>query len=342
MKHFIITILLVNFSLTVFSQNNVAIQAFDAQVNTGNEIMYPITINPNGNSVGSFSFEIEYDSNLLQILNLTGANGWSVFSNPNTPGIIKVAGYKIGGQNTSFQAANLKVKAIGQAGQTSQIKLKIEIVADLNLQTLNYQYSNGNILITGIISTCNDNIQNGDETDVDCGGSCSSCCNYTQAILNGNLSTNYSAENYIISPPENGSAVVQANKNVTMKAGEYIKLLPGFTAKYGCDFLAIIDDCNNASAPKIGSLTNALTLRNFPNPFSGKTTIEFELPNDSKATLFVTDMIGKKVATLLDNEAQAKGYHTVNFDGSNYPPGMYYYTLQAGDYVETQKMILMK
>jgi len=149
MKHFIITIFLAHFLLAAFAQNNVTIQAVGATLNVGQEITYPIIIKPNGNSVGAFSFEVEYDNNLFQILNLEGTNGWSVFGNPNTPGTIKVAGYKVGGQNTIFQAVNLRFRAIGQAGQTSQIQLSEGLVADSNNQTLNHQLSNGSISING-------------------------------------------------------------------------------------------------------------------------------------------------------------------------------------------------
>jgi len=59
-------------------------------------------------------------------------------------------------------------------------------------------------------------------------------------------------------------------------------------------------------------------------------------------TLFVADVTGKQIAVLLDNQQRTKGTHRVVFDGSNYPAGMYYYTIHTGDYVATQKMTLMK
>jgi len=55
MKHFIITIFLAHFLLTAFAQNNVIIQAPDVQVDAGDEITYPITINPNGNMIVRYS-----------------------------------------------------------------------------------------------------------------------------------------------------------------------------------------------------------------------------------------------------------------------------------------------
>jgi len=83
-------------------------------------------------------------------------------------------------------------------------------------------------------------------------------------------------------------------------------------------------------------------IRNYPNPFNEQTTIEFTLEKDVPVTLFVSDMTGKQIAILISDEQKLKGTHQAIFDGNNYPAGMYYYTIQAGDYVATQKMTLVK
>jgi len=88
--------------------------------------------------------------------------------------------------------------------------------------------------------------------------------------------------------------------------------------------------------------TGIVDVRNYPNPFSTQTTIEFDLPKDIPVTLFVSDMTGKQIAVILDNEQQYAGKNQVTFDGSNYPSGMYYYTIQAGEYAATKKMVLTK
>ena len=81
---------------------------------------------------------------------------------------------------------------------------------------------------------------------------------------------------------------------------------------------------------------------NYPNPFSKETTIAFELSTNSQVTLFVTDVTGKKIATLLNNEPQMKGLNTITFNGADFATGIYYYTIMSGDFTMTQKMILMK
>ena len=82
-------------------------------------------------------------------------------------------------------------------------------------------------------------------------------------------------------------------------------------------------------------------LQNYPNPFNPVTNIEFELANSSRVTLEVYDLLGKKVASILDGQLSA-GYHTVKFDASSLAGGIYYYRLQADDFVTTRKLILTK
>jgi len=83
-------------------------------------------------------------------------------------------------------------------------------------------------------------------------------------------------------------------------------------------------------------------IHNYPNPFNTQTTIEFTLTQDTSVTLFVSDVTGKKISVLLNNEQRINGTHQVIFDGSNYPAGMYYYTIQMGSTITTQKMTLLK
>ena len=81
--------------------------------------------------------------------------------------------------------------------------------------------------------------------------------------------------------------------------------------------------------------------QNFPNPFNPTTKIQYQLPQDSRVTLKIYDILGSEVATLV-NEEQEAGYKEVQFTGSNIASGMYVYRLQAGDYVSTKKMMLLK
>jgi hypothetical protein len=82
--------------------------------------------------------------------------------------------------------------------------------------------------------------------------------------------------------------------------------------------------------------------QNYPNPFNPSTRIAFNLPNSSNVTLKVYDILGTEVAELISNEQKAAGRYEVNFDASSLASGTYIYRIQAGDFVQTRKMILLK
>ena len=82
-------------------------------------------------------------------------------------------------------------------------------------------------------------------------------------------------------------------------------------------------------------------MQNYPNPFNPSTKIEYSIPEVSFATIKVYDMLGNEVATLV-NEEKATGSYEVKFDVAGLSSGIYFYKLQAGSFVETKKMILLK
>ena len=81
--------------------------------------------------------------------------------------------------------------------------------------------------------------------------------------------------------------------------------------------------------------------QNYPNPFNPATTIKFALPIDSRVKLNVYNTLGQLVETLVDREMES-GYHEVNFDAARLSSGVYLYQLQTGNYISTQKMLLLK
>jgi hypothetical protein len=81
--------------------------------------------------------------------------------------------------------------------------------------------------------------------------------------------------------------------------------------------------------------------QNYPNPFNPKTTIQFDLPVDSQVKLTIFDILGREVVTLVDEKMQA-GSQTVSFDAAQYPTGVYFYHLKAGDRTFQKKMMLLK
>ncbi len=81
--------------------------------------------------------------------------------------------------------------------------------------------------------------------------------------------------------------------------------------------------------------------QNYPNPFNPVTTIQFQIPELNFITLTIYDILGNKITTLI-NEQKPAGSYFVDFDGSNLPSGVYFYTIQAGTFIKTKKMILLK
>ena len=84
-----------------------------------------------------------------------------------------------------------------------------------------------------------------------------------------------------------------------------------------------------------------LLMQNYPNPFNPSTTISYKLKETSRVVLAVFDIMGKEVAQVV-NSIQTAGEHTVNFDGTNLPSGMYIYQLKTNGYISSRKMLLLK
>jgi hypothetical protein len=81
--------------------------------------------------------------------------------------------------------------------------------------------------------------------------------------------------------------------------------------------------------------------QNYPNPFNPSTKISFAVPTKSDVTLSVYNILGQEVATLV-NEVKEAGTYDVTFSSAKLTSGVYFYTMKAGQYTETKKMVLMK
>ncbi len=154
------------------------------------------------------------------------------------------------------------------------------------------------------------------------------------------------------------TATINDGSYIIYDAGNSICLNPDFNVENGSVFLAHIDGCHYYSpenAPPIQEKNlkhleeqiietkgELVAIRNYPNPFSKRTTFEFELQEQNKVRLAIYDVTGKSIAILIDNKAMEKGFHTIDFDAEHIPDGIYFYQLSTEQESITQKMVLKR
>jgi hypothetical protein len=112
------------------------------------------------------------------------------------------------------------------------------------------------------------------------------------------------------------------------------------------DIIIVISSHRTPLAEKTISLTVAppsmyKLSQNYPNPFNPTTTIEYQLPVAGHITLKVYDLLGREVATLV-NEVQQADYYRVEFDGGRLASGVYFYRLHSGSYSATKRLMFLK
>ena len=132
-------------------------------------------------------------------------------------------------------------------------------------------------------------------------------------------------------------------KIVATSKGEY--MIVGYTESYGAgnrdlyliklasESVGIDEDIINPESVKLSQC--------FPNPFNASTIIKYELPYQTQVTIEIFNILGQQVTSLQD-ALQPAGYHQVIWQPEDTPSGIYFYKLQAGDYIETKKMMLVK
>ena len=87
--------------------------------------------------------------------------------------------------------------------------------------------------------------------------------------------------------------------------------------------------------------TQYILSQNYPNPFNPSTTIEFTLPRSENTTLKIYNILGAEITTIVSAKLQA-GVHKYEFHSSNLASGVYYYKIEAGNFIQIHKMIYLK
>lgn len=132
---------------------------------------------------------------------------------------------------------------------------------------------------------------------------------------------------------------------------ERIVVLPSIDHNYSTDYVVAVRDgriiCYSGGPEEPVSVDDQMVVntysleQNYPNPFNPATKIKFQIVHSQFTSLNVYDVLGKKVAVLV-NETKSPGVYEVEFDGSKFSSGVYFYTLTAGDFIETKKFLLLK
>ena len=144
---------------------------------------------------------------------------------------------------------------------------------------------------------------------------------------------------------------VAADAGYSDKTEEYYTLLSSTKLKTAndTDIIVLIDYLETISSKKVDKyesleldeMPTDIFINNYPNPFNPTTNIEFTLPEQSRVSLKVFDLLGREVADLV-NEVKSAGEYSVNFDASELSSGVYIYQLQVGNQVYSKRMTLIK
>jgi len=128
--------------------------------------------------------------------------------------------------------------------------------------------------------------------------------------------------------------------NIYINAGTHVLQTRFFIGNFNFSYMDFVLTAVNADDETTTPLTYSLQ-QNFPNPFNPSTTINFSTKEYGNVVVKVFDLLGREIAILVDKELPA-GLHTIDFSDENLSSGIYYYTLNAGSYHTSKKMMLLK
>jgi len=133
-----------------------------------------------------------------------------------------------------------------------------------------------------------------------------------------------------------GFDIFKTDDNGLILAGQFDKY-----GDYNQDVWLVKIDNLATGLENISFPTHYILSQNYPNPFNPITTIKYAIPKLSFVTIKVYDVLGSEVITLV-NEEKPQGKYEVEFTAKNLPSGIYFYRFQAGSFIETKKMVLLK
>ncbi len=143
--------------------------------------------------------------------------------------------------------------------------------------------------------------------------------------------TNDSGENWQVFYSTDNMTI----KTIALSSDEEYLYVASNDGLYLFNLFVSVDEEINEN-PSLFSLS-----QNYPNPFNPTTTINYSIKESGFVQLKVYDVLGKEIATLVNEEKRQGGY-SVKFNGNNLPSGVYFYTLRVSNFVQSRKMILLK
>jgi len=157
-------------------------------------------------------------------------------------------------------------------------------------------------------------------------------------------------ENWAVYPSVDIGVYYSQDKGATWNYVALDSILVNSLVSFGASTYAITNGygvylLNPGNATTVKSLStlpkNFELYQNYPNPFNPSTVISYQMPTAGHVVLKIYDILGRDVATLV-NEEKSAGNYKVTFNGSRLASGMYFYQLKAGDYLQTKKLMLLK
>ena len=184
---------------------------------------------------------------------------------------------------------------------------------------------------------------------------CVPSLNLSAAILPGI----YMAEDFITS-----NGVIATKSKVIYQAGDYVQLKPGFHAERGSDFWALIEACGigpiahdyqtngqkKLQASNFGEdrskiedhspIIESLAMRCHPNPATFRLFVEYDIPEDSQCSLYIRDIQGKLIETIVSGETRPAGRYQVELNAQKYSAGIYLLTLQTAQTAVCERFVV--
>jgi photosystem II stability/assembly factor-like uncharacterized protein len=178
---------------------------------------------------------------------------------------------------------------------------------------------------------------------------------FTAVANEGNVELNWTTAT------ELNNSGFELQRSVNDEGFEKIAFIPGFgtttepkaysysdenifgSLKYRLKQFDFNGDYEYSKIIKVNSLIDLLfeLQQNYPNPFNPSTKIKYSVPQSSTVIIRVYDILGNEIETLV-NEKKPVGSYEINWSSENLPSGIYFYRLQAGNFIETKKMLLLK